>query len=208
MKDELVLKDIAQIKALADPLRLQVLEAFCQKPMTTKQVAILLEQNPTKLYHHVDILEKAGLIRLVKTQQNRGTVEKYYQGVARRIAVSQILANSPSEAGSPRDELLKALTSALEATMSEIRKSVSAKLIKRGEPGRKAIVARVHVITTQDKGEKLFERITEWMHECHDFGDRRGDMTYGLTVAFYPVKKKKATSKSSRHSETDEAEKS
>ena len=55
-------------------------------PMTTKQVAELLGEKPTRLYHHVDLLHQAGLIRLTHTRKNRGTTEKYYEAIARQFA--------------------------------------------------------------------------------------------------------------------------
>ena len=76
------LKNLDQMKVLADPLRIRILEAFCAE-RTTKQVAELLGEKPTKLYHHVDTLERVGLIALSRTRQNRGTLEKYYLAVAR-----------------------------------------------------------------------------------------------------------------------------
>lgn len=190
MKEVLVLRGLDQIKALADPLRLQVLEAFCHKPMTTKQVAVLLEENPTRLYHHVDILEKAGLIRLVETRPNRGTVERYYGGVARKIAVDHVILDGAPGLKGSSDELQKALTSALEATMSEIRRSVEAKLINRDDQERSAMVARMQISTTLEQAEELRGKITDWLGECRKFADKQGEITYGLTVAFYPIKKK------------------
>src|SRR4051812_9517926 len=77
-----VLRELAQIKALADPLRQRLLRAFAGEPRTTKQVAHDLKENPTKLYHHVDTLAEAGLLKLVETRQNRGTMERYYQAAA------------------------------------------------------------------------------------------------------------------------------
>ena len=64
----------------------RLLEALVLEPRTTKQVAEALGEKPTKLYHHVDALEKVGLIRLIRTQRNRGTLEKYYQSVARSFS--------------------------------------------------------------------------------------------------------------------------
>src|SRR5688572_15754608 len=77
------LSDLEQVKVLADPLRIRILEALCQQERTTKQVAQILGEKPTKLYHHVEALERVGLIRLSRTQQNRGTTEKYYLAIAR-----------------------------------------------------------------------------------------------------------------------------
>src|ERR1051326_7711550 len=68
-----------QVRALAHPLRLRLLELFARQPRTAKQAAEVLGEPPTRLYHHVAALERAGLIRLKETRQNRGTTEKYYE---------------------------------------------------------------------------------------------------------------------------------
>jgi DNA-binding transcriptional ArsR family regulator len=83
----LALRDLAQVRALSHPLRLQLLELFGQRPRTTKQAAEALRQPPTRLYHHVGALERAGLVRLRETRPNRGTVEKYYELAARQFEV-------------------------------------------------------------------------------------------------------------------------
>ena len=62
-----------------------MMELFAESPRTTKQVAEMLGQPPTRLYHHVAALERAGLLVLTARRQNRGAVEKWYAGVAQQI---------------------------------------------------------------------------------------------------------------------------
>src|SRR3954465_12508415 len=76
---------IAEMRALAHPLRLRILELFADAPRTTKQVADLLGQPPTRLYHHVAALERAGLLQLRETRKNRGTTEKWYGTPAKQL---------------------------------------------------------------------------------------------------------------------------
>jgi DNA-binding transcriptional ArsR family regulator len=71
-----------QVRALSHPLRLRLLELFAHQPRTAKQAAEVMGEPPTRLYHHVAALERAGLIRLRETRQNRGTTEKYYEAIA------------------------------------------------------------------------------------------------------------------------------
>lgn len=78
---------VADLRALAHPLRLRMMELFAESPRTTKQVAELLGQPPTRLYHHVAALERAGLLVLTERRQNRGAVEKWYTSVAQQIRV-------------------------------------------------------------------------------------------------------------------------
>jgi DNA-binding transcriptional ArsR family regulator len=62
-----------------------MLELFAESPKTTKQVAELLGEPPTRLYHHVAALERAGLLTLKEKRQNRGAVEKWYIGIGQQL---------------------------------------------------------------------------------------------------------------------------
>lgn len=87
--EPMAIDSIDQLKALANPLRMQLLEKFAIKPTTTKQVAVALGLQPTRLYHHVAKLENAGLIRLVNTKRIRGTTEKYFLAEAASLKVDR-----------------------------------------------------------------------------------------------------------------------
>src|SRR5499426_2508780 len=76
-----------QLRALAHPLRLRLLEAFAQGLRTTMQVAAQLGEPPTRLYHHVNALERAGVLKLVDTRQVPGTTEKYFELASKQIGV-------------------------------------------------------------------------------------------------------------------------
>ena len=76
-----------QLKALAEPLRQSLLEQFC-RPATIKQAALSLGVPVTRLYHHVDQLLAAGLIRVAREEKRRAVSERFFQAVARRFAVS------------------------------------------------------------------------------------------------------------------------
>jgi DNA-binding transcriptional ArsR family regulator len=76
-----------QLKAISDPFRQQLIGAFVQ-PATAKDAAKRLEVPVGRLYHHLDQLEAAGLIKVVAERRRRGAVERTFQAVARRFAVS------------------------------------------------------------------------------------------------------------------------
>jgi DNA-binding transcriptional ArsR family regulator len=78
-----------QLRALAHPLRIRLLEAFARGPRTTMQVAVELGEPPTRLYHHVNALERASVLRLVERRQVRGATEKYYAVASKRIGTIQ-----------------------------------------------------------------------------------------------------------------------
>lgn len=128
MEDFYSLDKMEQVKALAEPLRVRVLELLCQKPMTAKQIALALGEKPTKLYHHVEALERVGLINLTETRPVRGTTEKYYEAIARRFAIDRnLLKMMPEAAG----EVAELFTGALEETIHEIRGSATRRTFEK-----------------------------------------------------------------------------
>lgn len=76
-----------QLTALAEPLRQALLEQFC-RPATVKQAAAKLGVPVTRLYHHVDLLLGAGLVRIAREEKRRAVSERFFQAIARRFAVS------------------------------------------------------------------------------------------------------------------------
>jgi predicted ArsR family transcriptional regulator len=75
-----------QLKAISDPLRQQLIGAFA-KPATAKQAAERLEAPVGRLYHHIDQLLAAGLIKVTAERQRRGAVERTFQAVAVRFRI-------------------------------------------------------------------------------------------------------------------------
>ena len=76
-----------RLRAIADPLRQRLLHQFAE-PRTVAEAAKRLQLPLTRLYHHVDQLLAAGLVRVVAERRKRATVERSFQAVARRFAVS------------------------------------------------------------------------------------------------------------------------
>ncbi len=85
--DTFLVETPEQLKALAEPLRQSLLEQFC-RPATIKEAAAKLGVPVTRLYHHVDQLLAAGLIRVAREEKRRAVSERFFQAVARRFAVS------------------------------------------------------------------------------------------------------------------------
>jgi DNA-binding transcriptional ArsR family regulator len=106
------LADFQQVRALAHPLRLRILGLLVREPRTTKQVAELLGENHTKLYHHVQELERAKVIRLTETRQKRGTVEKYYQATAALFRAAPSVF-SPARTASEKPSDIEAMLNAI-----------------------------------------------------------------------------------------------
>lgn len=79
----LTLTTRAQMKAIGDPTRSRMLAIIQNQPATAKQIAGRLGIPPGTAGHHLQVLEAAGLARLIVRRQIRGTVAKYYVRTAK-----------------------------------------------------------------------------------------------------------------------------
>ena len=94
--------DVDTLKALADPLRLAIMRCLmrdARAAMTVKEIAQRLEQGPTRLYRHIKLLEKVGLIEVVSSRIISGAYEHRYRVAQRVIRVSRDLLMDPANAG-------------------------------------------------------------------------------------------------------------
>ena len=183
------LVDLAQIRALADPLRLRILSTLGEE-RTTKQVADLLGEKPTKLYHHVAALERAGLVHLARKRQKRGTVEKYFVAVAGAFRADPRLF-SPPGARTAAPALTSMVSTALETTASELGRLAT---VDTGDSKREeeALLTFLEVRASEAELRRLrtrLHRLIDGLATKKDAGRTRStrERRYRLTLAFFPL---------------------
>src|SRR5690348_14023396 len=96
--EELVIEDVATLKALADPMRMRI-HFELDEPRTVKELASILEVPQTRLYYHVKILERAGLISVVSRRAVSGIEERTYRCTAKSTTVSPNLGTAIAGSG-------------------------------------------------------------------------------------------------------------
>lgn len=79
----LTIDTMQQFKAMSDSTRTRIIAIIQQQPLTAKQIADRLNIPPGTIGHHLQVLEAAGLAKVVARRQVRGTVAKYYTRTAR-----------------------------------------------------------------------------------------------------------------------------
>jgi DNA-binding transcriptional ArsR family regulator len=72
-----------QFKAIGDPVRTRILGIIQNQPATAKQIADRLGYSPGTIGHHLQVLEEAGLAKVVARRLVRGITAKYYTRTAR-----------------------------------------------------------------------------------------------------------------------------
>lgn len=86
--DEVQANTSEALKALADGTRLAILDLLLERAATTSHVAGALGKPKGTVGYHLKVLEKCGLIRIVRTRQVRALTEKYYGRTGRTIIIS------------------------------------------------------------------------------------------------------------------------
>lgn len=105
-------------KALADPLRIRLVEAVWETPRSARELAACLGLPADRLYYHLRQLEQAGLIEVNGYRRlARGKVERVYAPAA---------VEPPGDAAGP-EEMVAFLGSVLEATRADIAAAYQAK---------------------------------------------------------------------------------
>ena len=182
-----VISELEQVKVLAVPLRLRILEPLCEEARTTKQVAEILGEKPTKLYHHVEALERAGLIRLETTRPKRGTLEKYYRAIARSFRADEQLFSLAEPTAGGEESWQTVAASVLENAAREVRRFDRA---GDGPPpvAQQAIFAGLRIRAGEAQIAELRNKLESWIAEAQEAEDESGGTEdYRVALAFFPV---------------------
>ena len=86
-----ILDQFEQIKALADPRRLEILRLLLPDPASLTQLGLKLGQHPARVRHHMQKLEKARLVQLNHVTVKGGVTEKFYRTSAGAFLIQQMV---------------------------------------------------------------------------------------------------------------------
>ena len=81
--DRIMLANYDVFKALNDPIRGKIVQLLHKKQLNVEQITCRLKKfgykkAVTTIRHHVEILKDSGLIEIVKIEEARGAITKYY----------------------------------------------------------------------------------------------------------------------------------
>jgi DNA-binding transcriptional ArsR family regulator len=126
-------------KALADPLRIRLLEWLAQEPRSARQLADCAGMPADRLYYHLGQLEQAGLIEVASYRRlARGKTERVY---------ARAETEPPGDDASPEEEAAF-LGSVLEATAMDITAAYQA----RGSGHRREVDLHRGAVRLTDHG--------------------------------------------------------
>jgi len=82
---------LAQINAVSDLHRLEILRHLMTNPGTVSQIGRLLDEYPAAVRYHIHKLIDAGLVELVEVRKSPGFEEKYYAAKSNAISIHKTI---------------------------------------------------------------------------------------------------------------------
>ena len=192
-QDSFLIRDLETLRTVSDPLRTQIYEILIQGPANVRQLGDRLGLAPSRLYYHVNLLEKFGLLRVVETRMVGNVLEKYYRAISYSLHVDPNLLNFSTDEGKAAIEEM--LIAGLDTTRDDLLRSFRARLfvLEQGSTPkeRSMMVSRTTARITDAYAEEFRARLQALIEEFgeKDLGDPQpGEQreNFALMVVFYP----------------------
>jgi DNA-binding transcriptional ArsR family regulator len=151
---------LEQLRAIADELRMRVIEVLASKPMTVTQLGELLGEAPAKVHYHVRELERVGLVKLVETREKGGILEKYYRAVAKSFRANDMLLRTAAS-----DEVLAPMRAFLERTLENFVHATAAAIRSHSgeEPPSGSGLGGGQLWVTPEEGKQFVKELGDLM---------------------------------------------
>lgn len=112
--------DSSLVRALAHPLRVEILQVLNEREASPNELTDLLDQPLGNVAYHARVLEKCGCIEEIRTAQRRGAVEHYFRAVPRSYIGHQDWRKVPRSVrseitGASLDSFLSRVVEAMQA---------------------------------------------------------------------------------------------
>jgi DNA-binding transcriptional ArsR family regulator len=187
----MMVRDLETLKILADPLRNQILEILAPRKLTINQMAEKLGLASSKLYYHINLLEKYGLIKEVDTIVKANIIEKVYWISAYECKMDDNLCNFSTPEG--QESVMTAMLAPIDSTREDILRSLQARAtaLDQGaeEHPRQVVIFRELRMMTDQIADQFAERIKEVTRDFEEYkGDQESEDAHmrALTISFYP----------------------
>lgn len=187
------IRDMETLRLMADTMRAQMLEMLIREQLNARQIAARLGLQTSKIYYHLGLLEKHGLIEVVETVQVGNLIEKSYRAVAENFDVDPGLINFKT--GQGRDNLTNLVDSTLGVARTDVIRSLEARFkeLQAGAPEepRRVMMTRAMNLISEAHAQEFFARLETLLQEFKDLGnagvENGAQQMYSLTLIFNPT---------------------
>lgn len=190
--------DLETLKVISDPLRMRIMYSVglanqLGELRTVKQLAEEVDTPASKLYYHINMLEKHGLLQVADTQIVSGIIEKHYQITAHDITIDREIFS----AGVGKDEKTAAIMALFDSILDSVRADMlrlaqgmmADETIEAKFSGRRGQITRENARLTPTQADAFNERLVALMDEFRNMTPTEGEESniYSFTVVFNPI---------------------
>jgi DNA-binding transcriptional ArsR family regulator len=160
------------LRAVAEPTRGRIIALLNQRAASTTELAAALEMPKGTVGHHLKVLEKAGLVQVVRTRKVRALTEKYYGRTARMFVLKS------ADESAPEDLRGGAITAIM------LRQGAEEAIVSRADDAE----AGIHRSRLAPKDVTRFQkRLNRLLADFHAAADPQGDL-HVITFAMFRSK--------------------
>ena len=182
MADVWLLDRLDLLSEVTHELRGRLLRSMA-KPITVAELAQRFDVPVTRLYHHVNRLERDGLIAVVATRKVGGVTERRYRAVAESFKVDPRLI-----AEADQRDLAVALGALFDVAKVELQSEVEAGTIQAAVLDEQVILSLAELTLRPERLAELKQRLVELVEEFGvDPADEPGNDPVRLFVAAFPA---------------------
>ncbi len=175
--------DVETMEMLADATRIQILE-LAMVPRSVSEIADAMDVPRTRLYHHVKLLEEAGMLAVAETRPAGAMTEKIYQVAAFSFKPSDELMNTAA----PKDQAEAIMTSLLGTSKADFIRAVSEERfgLNRGTRPRKVSLGRRLGMMTEDQLDTFIEELEALCEKYCDTDDAKDAFPVAILHIVHP----------------------
>ncbi|HKP30180.1 MAG TPA: helix-turn-helix domain-containing protein [Gemmatimonadales bacterium] len=186
MQNRLVLSRLDQVRALADPLRLRLVEALVAEEHSVAELARVVRTPVTRLYHHMDLLLEAGLVEVTRRVPRRGTEERFYRALAREYRMDGSLLDMEAEREDTAENLVRLSRSVLGGALDDLSEGIREGRVAPGKRGKGVVLQEQHVKLTAKGFAALARELPAWLAAFATSHATPRGQHYRVVIAAFP----------------------
>lgn len=182
MRERYEIETIEQLRAIADTLRIRIIDLLEKQPMTVTQLGERLGLAPAKVHYHVRELERVGLLELVETREKGGILEKYYQPIAHIINTNKALLAASV------DEVQGALRNVLDQISDGYLQAFGRRFDEpKDETFEPGMISISHLHMTREEQRQAWNQIYEILKPFENRRETEGEKEILMALLSYPL---------------------
>lgn len=167
------IEDLESLRIVTDSQRHHILCLLTDEALTPTNLARRLKINRTRVYYHLDLLMKHGMIRVVSERQVVAIVERTYRAVAKAFRVNRgLLAASASN-----EEISRVQTEILEHAADDARSATDPNIL----------ISRSFIQLTFDDARELRAEMLALINKFQERSKKNAE-TFEIAMALFNTK--------------------